>query len=175
MKTIYVLRHAKAKRSHSSGTDHARRLNSRGRSAATRIGAYMKGHDYEPEVIISSSAARTVETMHGVAESFDQDPDITTQDALYLAGPDRLLRTCQVLDDRSSSVLLIGHNPGMHEFSLLLVQNREDPLVRKLIGSFPTGALAVFRFEAEQWAKVAPAQGRLVDLVFPRELPDDDA
>jgi phosphohistidine phosphatase len=171
MKILFVLRHAKAKRSHSSGVDHARCLNARGRDAAERIGAYMTNKRYDPDIILCSSSARTIETSQRVTQSLNCDVDVMVDDALYLAEPDRLLKTCQALDDLDSSVLIIGHNPGMQEFALLLVKNRNGPLAQKLLGSFPTGALVVFQFEVEHWSDLAPGRGQLVDLIFPRELP----
>ncbi len=173
MKIVLVLRHAKAKRSHSSGTDHARRLNTRGRDSSLRIGVYMHDQGYNPDITITSSSARTIETSQGIAEAFGGELKVLSEDALYLADPDRLLKTCQALDNALASVLLIGHNPGMHEFALSLVKNREDPLVRKLLGSFPTCALAAFRFDTDYWTGVAPAEGHLLDVVFPREVSEN--
>lgn len=173
MKTLYVLRHAKAKRSHRSGTDHARRLNTSGRNAAVRIGSYMKEMNYVPDIIVSSSSARTMETSEGIDRLLDRRVSTMAEDSLYLADPDRLLRTCRTLDRAYASALLIGHNPGMHKFALSLIKTRKNPFVRKLTKSFPTCALAVFRFDVERWSGISPESGELVDLVFPRELTDE--
>ncbi len=174
MKTLYVLRHAKAKRSHRSGTDHARRLNARGRNAAVRVGSYMKKMNYAPDIIVSSSSARTLETSEVIKQLLDRRASIIVEYSLYLANPDRLLRTCRTLDGAYASALLIGHNPGMHKFALSLIKNQKNPFVRKLAGSFPTCALTVFRFDVDRWSSISPEAGELVDLVFPWELSDKD-
>jgi phosphohistidine phosphatase len=57
-------------------------------------------------------------------------------------------------------VLVIGHNPGMHDLALALTGEPGD--------KYPTGALATI--DVDDWSTIAPGSGRLIDFVRPREL-----
>jgi len=61
------------------------------------------------------------------------------------------------------SVLLIGHNPTLHELALFLT-DRGDVLKR-----FPTAALASLAFPGA-WADLAEGEAELESFVVPREL-----
>ena len=59
-------------------------------------------------------------------------------------------------------VLMIGHNPGLHELATLLAPPGPP--------AFPTGALAELRVDIDDWKDLRPGAAELVQLVVPREL-----
>ncbi len=67
------------------------------------------------------------------------------------------------VDEAVASVLVIGHNPTLHELALTLT-GREDKLER-----FPTGALASLTFTAP-WADLTAGGAELASFVIPRQL-----
>jgi phosphohistidine phosphatase len=71
------------------------------------------------------------------------------------------------------SVLMIGHNPGLHELALALAGPAAAPGAGgaggRLAEGFPTGALAEFTIAAP-WRAVAEGGGRLVRFLSPRDL-----
>jgi phosphohistidine phosphatase len=74
------------------------------------------------------------------------------------------------VDDSVSSVLVVGHNPGMHHASLTLAESKQTKLRTELELKFPTCALATLRFDITHWDDISPRQGRLLDFVTPEEL-----
>jgi len=74
------------------------------------------------------------------------------------------------------SVLLIGHNPGLHDLAVALAGLQDRPLPRHataneraLAEGFPTGALAEFTI-AGSWWDLREGGGRLVRFLTPRML-----
>ena len=66
-----------------------------------------------------------------------------------------------------STVLVLGHNPGMQDLALLLAGGgaRLDRLREK----FPTAALATLS-AGDRWADLKAGDAELLDYVVPREL-----
>ena len=67
-----------------------------------------------------------------------------------------------------SSVMLIGHNPGLRNLALLLASRGPD--LPQLEEKFPTGALAKLVVHSETWTALSPGEAELVDYVVPRQL-----
>jgi phosphohistidine phosphatase len=151
MKRLYLLRHAKSSWDDESLADHDRPLSSRGRDAADAIGRYLREHEIAPELVLCSSAARTRETLARIGLDGEIDRD------LYGASASALLARVRALPPSVGSVLLIGHNPGMHDLSLALTGEPAD--------KYPTGALAAI--ELGDWRA---GSGRMIAFVRPREL-----
>ena len=69
-------------------------------------------------------------------------------EALYLASAAQLLEVLRDVAETVRSVMLIGHNPGMHELAQMLAGTQAmadaGEAARRLAHGFPTGALAEF-------------------------------
>lgn len=175
MRQLLLLRHAKSSWDDPALSDHARPLNARGRRAATAMAEAMHRLDLAPEVVLVSSARRTLQTLEALAP-LDGSPIVTPMDELYLAPWTRLLEVLQAVPQLARSVLLIGHNPGLHELALSLMGTagiaRAGADGRRLAEGYPTGALVEFTVAAP-WHLLAPEGGRLVRFLAPRDLPSD--
>lgn len=121
-----LLRHAKSDWSNANQSDFDRPLNARGKKAAPQLGLLMLEHGYFPDTILSSTAVRAQETMQGLLAAWDpscsihhnQHPSqtniaIQSTESLYLASPSTILLTTQQNQEKSQSMLVIGHNPGL--------------------------------------------------------------
>ena len=69
MKTLLVLRHAKSSWKNSQMSDHERPLNKRGRRDAPRMGRLLGEEGLVPDLIVSSTAERALETAQEVGLS----------------------------------------------------------------------------------------------------------
>ena len=79
------------------------------------------------------------------------------------------------VSDTVRSLMLIGHNPGMHEFAMSLTgRNSVDNAADRLAAGFPTGALAEFAV-ATPWRQLGAGGGQLVRFLTPRDLRDGEA
>ncbi len=168
MKTLYILRHAKAAPEGSDG-DAARPLAKRGRKAAGIMGDYLAGVVPVPEWALCSSAIRTRETLDQVLPSLDPTPRVRYEDELYLATAGRLIERLQRLPGEVASVLLVGHNPGLHQLVVTLAGEHGG-----IAEGFPTAALAVLRL-ADAWSALRPQEAMLIDYRTPKSLSRDPA
>ena len=87
---------------------------------------------------------------------------------LYAASEQELLERLQALPEPVSSVMLIGHNPGLQNLALMLASRGAD--LPQLEEKFPTGGLATFVVRSASWSALGPGEAELVDYVVPREL-----
>lgn len=139
------MRHGKAVRDHEARDDKSRGLTGRGRREAAEAGAVMAGLGLAPDRILVSSAARTRQTYEALAGSLPGKA--TFHDELYLAEPTQIWATGMAC--RAASVLVIGHNPGMHELALSLLEHSgAPPQAAFLAMRFPTSAFAAFTIAA---------------------------
>ena len=98
-----------------------------------------------------------------------------TSAALMRAGIDVLVEKPFTLrlDEADGTVLVIGHNPGLHELALRLAA-ADSPTYRALAaGKFPTTARASFAIDCA-WAALDRSRHRLVDYVTLKSLGDRD-
>ena len=164
MKRLYLLRHAKSSWSDASLADEERPLAPRGRKAAKKMAKELRRREIRPKLVFCSSSRRTQETLELIASSLG-DPTIEVEEDLYGAGSDGLLARVRAVSDAVGSVLVIGHNPGLHDLALRL-----SPSCARLLEKFPTGALAAFELDAESWRELGETEVRLAAYVVPREL-----
>lgn len=171
MRQLLLLRHAKSSWEEPGLSDFERPLNPRGRAAAAVMRTAMAGLGLAPDQVLVSTAKRTLETLH-VLEPWDETPLIEPMDALYLAPAAGLLRIVQDVQPTVRSVLVIAHNPGLHDLSLQLFGPTEPASAdaRRLREGFPSGALAEFTV-ATPWADLHDGGARLVRFLCPRDLP----
>lgn len=171
MKRIYLLRHAKSSWDDPALNDFQRPLNTRGRKAAPRVGKLLKRRGWTPDLVLCSTAARAEETWELAAAELAAPPPVKHLKTLYLATPSQMLRAVQRIPPETASVMLVAHNPGIESLAVQLAgpDSKKKPLGR-LREKFPTGALAAFDFDGEDWSALAPGRCRLTDFIVPRDL-----
>lgn len=167
MKTLYLLRHAKSNHANPLLKDRDRDLNERGRRACGLIGRHMAKIGFFPDLILSSAAARALETSTLVSEAMGRDIEIEAEDDLYLAEPATILDHALGAPDSAGTLMIVGHNPGFAALAFALAGRA--PIPPKL-SAYPTAALAVFKFEAAHWTDLDPTAATLEGFVTPREL-----
>lgn len=170
MRRLLLLRHAKTERLIFGADDLARRLTPRGRGDAPKVGAYMARHALIPERVIVSTSARTRETWDLVAAAMAAAPRPVYDERLYDATPQAILEIVRECGNAAATLLIIGHNPGLHELATLLIASGEVETRQRLNEKFPTAALAVIDFALDDWARLHPHAGRLDHFVSPRSL-----
>ena len=162
MKRIVLMRHAKSDWKQPGTADHDRPLNKRGRKAAPLMGSQLREQRIEVDTILASSAARVQETLEHMLGPWNSSVEVTTVPELYMATPQVIANQIQQLPDSCSSVMVVGHNPGM------------CALVSHLAGEgidMPTAAVAVFDSNGECWADcISEGDWRMTALWRPKEL-----
>ena len=169
MKTLWLLRHAKASVGGDGLADRDRPLSARGRDAAARIGRHLAEREVCPDLVLCSPSLRTRETIELVASQLGAELEIDYQDELYLASERDLRQRVEQLPDGVASVMLVGHNPGMAELAQDLAARGHPDALAALRRKFPTGAIAEFRVAAQRWRQFTRGC-ELVAFVTPKEL-----
>jgi phosphohistidine phosphatase len=167
---LLLLRHAKSEKAEAGMLDHERRLNARGRNDAPAVGAYMARHGLIPDRVMVSPAARTRETWERLASALGARPRVIHEERLYNAGSEAILALVKATEPTVRTLLVLGHNPGLHEVARLLIASGDVEARERLNEGLPTSALAVIDFAGKDWRKVHPHCGRLERLVSPRSL-----
>ncbi len=170
MKTLFLLRHAKSSWSNPGLKDFDRPLAARGREAALKMGAFMAEKDLHPELVLSSSSARTRQTLARFEKGYGRELNAQFLDDLYGAWPDVMLDLIQNAPEGVQSLMLVAHNPGMHEAAMQFLDGGDKAAMAEMDYKFPTGALAQFEFETTTWPGVKFGAGKLVRFVKPRDL-----
>lgn len=173
MRRLMLLRHAKTETDAPSGKDHDRRLDDRGRSDAADIGAWLVRHHHLPDLALVSTAVRARQTwdiLHDAMKGEPQ-PKVVHLGELYGAGPSQLLQIIHAAGARDPKrLLLVGHNPGLHEFALGLIGSGDATGRKALADNLPTSGIAAIDFPVKDWTDVALRGGRLELFVSPKLL-----
>ena len=142
---LILVRHAKS--DYPWGVDdHYRPLNGRGRRDAPVIGSWLMDHvsvDRVPLVVVSS-ATRTQLTWRLMRERLSEDwahVDVVDEPSVYEADVSTLDVVVRDIPDDRTTVVLIGHNPGLRDFIEAHVPSGD--LREQAIAKFPTSAIAV--------------------------------
>ena len=171
MRQLLLLRHAKSSWDDPQLSDHARPINLRGRQAAAAMAAEIKRLRLNPDLVLVSSARRTLQTLAAL-DPWDNPPRIEPMDALYLASQGDLLDVLRGVAPAAQCVLLVGHNPGLHELAMLLAQAHApvaDKQMQRLAAGYPSGALCEFAV-AVPWSGLGDAGARLTRFLVPTDL-----
>ncbi|MBU6456376.1 MAG: histidine phosphatase family protein [Bradyrhizobium sp.] len=174
MRRLMLLRHAKTESDSPSGRDRDRRLDERGRRDAAEIGDFIASHPPVPDSVLISPAVRAYETWERAWAAMKDRvprPRVELQPDLYCADSAQLLQSIREVSPRDAQrLMVIGHNPGMHELALALTDGGDAAGRRTLADNLPTSGLAIFDFAIDDWSDVAFRRGRLVLFVSPKLL-----
>jgi phosphohistidine phosphatase len=169
MQRLFILRHAKAA-THpptAGGGDHERPLAPRGVAVLPGVARSIVGElDGHPlDLVLCSTSARTNETVAGIAaaEPVIAAARVKLEGKLYLADAHRLQKMLRKVPPATETVLVCGHNPGLHELALLLLGS--DTLDR-LRYDLPTAGLVVLDLEGG-WTSTGAGTGSLRAFVVP--------
>jgi phosphohistidine phosphatase len=177
MHQLILLRHAKAARGSAELTDHDRPLTQDGKKAAAAMGAAMRRLGLTPDVVLLSTSLRTQETLDAL-EPWDDRPNIESLPNLYMASYQQIREVLRELPETVRSVLVIGHNPGIHDLAQLLAgegaksgnAGPASPEFVRLADEYPTASLCEFSI-ATLWQKIGPAGACLKRFIQPSDLP----
>ncbi|SDN78498.1 SixA phosphatase family protein [Actinacidiphila guanduensis] len=165
-RTIVLLRHAKA--DWPDVPDRERPLADRGRLDAPAAGRRFTDDGLTFDLALCSTADRTRETWKLVAHELDHRPKTVYEDRLYDATLGQLIAVVNETPDDVGTLLLVGHNPGIHALADALAGTESEPLARMHRGGFPTAAFAVLTFDGS-WKSVEHGVARMSAFWTPHE------
>lgn len=179
MKTLTLLRHAKSGWDDAVARDFDRPLNPKGRRAAQIVGRHLQALGLGFDHVVASPAQRVVETIGDVARGYGAGIEPAWDKRLYLASAATLLDVARETPADADRLLMIGHNPGLEDFVLMLIGGGDPTLVAAVERKYPTATVAAIEFDVDDWAGIAPGAGTLARFIRPRDLdpslgPDED-
>ena len=174
MKYLTLVRHAKSSWSEPGLSDHDRPLNARGQLAAPAIGRFLattyfgagtdKALMVSPDRLVSSTAARTLATSEHLITRFGLAKDQMSLDSrLYLAPRQTILEVVRGLDEDARHAVIVGHNPGLHEFCDAL-------LSRSSIPRMPTCTAVIVSLPHAYWGLADWQEAQLIAYITPKAL-----
>ncbi|VFU08673.1 SixA phosphatase family protein [Methylocella tundrae] len=164
MPRLLLLRHAEAAPS-ANRRDIDRRLTPGGRSAAVRIGAYLRSAALAPNLVFVSPAQRTLETLQEVERGLGRELSYVTVPALYHASAETIFAVLSEAPSSIDTLLMIGHNPGFAEAANVLSKAGNKADLARLRAQFPAPCLAVIDLAPIDWSDANHARGRLERFV----------
>ncbi len=164
MKQLLLIRHGKSAWDIAGLNDHDRTLNGRGEKDAPKMAAALKQRGVSPDAIMTSTAVRAESTARLIAEGLGfPDSQIITNRDLYLASPRTIISVIQQCDESVETLLVFGHNPGMHD-ATDLISNAAG------VDRFPTLAVARFELQVDHWGECDARTGLLLESFSPKTL-----
>jgi phosphohistidine phosphatase len=167
MRHLYLLRHAKASWKLAGELDYERGLDPEGVTDCELMRAPIAALVPPPQFVLCSGARRTRETLEGVAGALPKSTVIEFDDRIYQAGALQLIDLLHEVDAKYESVMLLGHNPSMHDLAVELA--RSGPELEAMAGKFPKGALAELTLECG-WDELAADCAELTAFTRPKQL-----
>ena len=148
MRRLILLRHGKAESTAATGGDFERGLTDRGRRESALIGRALAQTGYAPDLVLVSTARRAMETWEAAQGSFAKARMAPARE-LYHASADALAEAIDAAGEPIATLMVVGHNPGLHELALTLMVSPKSRVEKTLADSFPTAAAAVFRLHED--------------------------
>lgn len=163
MKRLYLVRHAKSSWDDHSIPDFERPLSKRGFRDAPSMGKYLAENGHIPELMISSPATRAVSTAEIFAEETGYPKEkILKEEKIYEADVSDLIELVSGLENKYSSAMLFGHNPGLSFFAAFLLTDHAE--------SLSTCAILCIDFDVLSWKEISAESGKKVFSVYPKEI-----
>lgn len=164
---LYLLRHAKSDWEEPL-TDHERPLAARGVRDATAAGRLLAVRGWRPDLVLCSTAVRTVQTWQRASAAGADAGEVQQTDAIYEASTGQLLGLVQETPEAVGSLMLIGHGPGLPGLAVTL-GSRPEPqdAWSRLDEGYPTAGLTVLRLPGP-WASAAADTADLLAFEVPR-------
>jgi phosphohistidine phosphatase len=174
-RTLVVLRHAKS--DYPVGVaDHDRPLAPRGRRDTVAVGAWLAEHggliSSAAALVRVSTARRAQETWALAAAAaggaWASIPHLD-EPRIYEARAATLARIAGEADDRVTTQVLVGHNPGLAD--LVELVGARGPMRDEVTARFPTSAVVVLT-TTEPWAVATSLAGsfQVIEFAVPRAV-----
>ena len=162
---LILLRHGKSNWDTPSGSDFDRPVSPRGIAEISLIACKLSPLITNETCIICSPALRTRESLE-LARPFWPDCKTVLDERVYEAGTSHLLASLQDYGEHSS-VIIIGHNPGLVMLFHLLLR---DGSWTSETAHFPTSTAAVLSSSVVHCGLMNAQSATLVTLLKPRDF-----
>ncbi|HLK70669.1 MAG TPA: histidine phosphatase family protein [Steroidobacteraceae bacterium] len=145
MKRLLLLRHGEAEPAEAA-SDFDRPLTPHGRHQALQAAQRLRQAHLIPDSVLASPALRARETATIVAARLERLQGMHLEPACYPGPATALLQVLKALPVEPSSLLLVGHNPGLSDLARHLKALPKRDLA--------TGELCCIELSASSWTQI---------------------
>jgi len=163
MKTLYLVRHAKAAWDEPGVSDADRPLIPKGIKKTSLIVDFLQKRETSIDLIISSPAVRAFETAKIVATGLNYPLNkIKSDRKIYDGYYDRILDIIYGTSDEIDSLMIFGHNPT--------ITNLANLFLHPGIEAMPTSCCVCLSFQIDGWHDIPSNEAIREFVVFPKML-----
>ncbi len=162
MKNLIVIRHAKSSWDNPELEDHERPLNKRGNEDSLLMANVLKQYNLHIDKIFCSTAQRAKSTIEILTRELGiENNRIEYINELYNGSRRDILNFLKKLEDKPSSVAIVGHNPGLTDLVHFLLYDFDHEL--------PTCSVVNINLDIEKWSELKSGLGTLVFFEYPKK------
>ena len=159
------MRHARAEPYGPS--DRERPLTRSGRRDAAVVGQWLAQQGFVPDHSLVSASVRTIETSTEVRQASGATVEPEVRADLYAAEAGDILAAITAVPDDVTSLLYVGHNPGVEALAAALAGEGDRRALGTLLTGFPTSGVAVYDVPVP-WRELHEGAARLADFYVGR-------
>jgi phosphohistidine phosphatase len=160
---LYLMRHAQSADKQPGQADKERELTTVGMRQSLQIGGYLHSQKFFFDLFLSSTANRAKATSEFVLEALKMSGEnIQFDEEIYNASTRTLFSQIANIDNKFTSVILVGHNPSITYLAEYLTKNE--------IGDMTPAGLAMIQFGNSKWSEIQEGSGELVRYICPELL-----
>jgi len=166
MKTLYLVRHAKAILENRMEKDIDRQLLEKGVKRTKTIIDFLLQKKITIDLIVTSPAVRAFETARALAHALNFPlTNIKIERLLYEGDADKIGDLFYDLPQNKESLMIVGHNPSITNFANLFLPEPIDYL--------PTSGIVCIQFDTNSWDEIE--QSKIISnfVVTPKMLKKD--
>jgi len=163
LKYLYVIRHAKAEPFIEGTEDHNRKLVNKGKQRAANLASWLSKKTPIIKELHFSSSIRTIHTAEIVSKVLPKTLMKFEDSKLYGATEEVLLNYLAFIDDKTDSIGVISHQPGLKQLAMSLIINFSEGMEKVLNKNFSTSNAISIGFNIKRWDQISNRSGILID------------
>lgn len=162
-KQLFIVRHGKSDWSDPELRDIDRPLKNRGVRNAYDMAGFLKEKGVKPEIMISSPAARALNTASIFFRVLEMEPDeLIVDERLYHASPGEIMEIITGVPDTFQSIMIFGHNPSFTQLANVFLTEH--------IYNIPTAGVVFLDFAMNKWQEISKTKPVDHFFEYPKKL-----
>ncbi|WP_420318336.1 SixA phosphatase family protein [Ekhidna sp.] len=156
---LHLIRHSYAEEPNGK-RDIERQLTHEGQSTVRALGRHLINQNFNPDIILCSTAVRTKQTAVNLVEELEiSEHIIEYKDVIYNASVRELLSVLNEVAENNKEVAIIGHNPTITFFG--------EYLSDAVIGNMQPAGIVTIQLEKLKWEEVSQGTGQFKSYFHP--------
>lgn len=164
MKSLYLVRHAQAALRKADLPDFERALVKAGEKTSLNMAKKFKKQGTGPDLFISSTASRALETAHIFAKAlgYPVEKILVKEELYHEMNPESLVDIIRKVDSKYETLMLFGHNPAFTELAAYLIPDFNE--------NVPKTGVVGMKFLRRNWKYLTKGDGRLILFDYPKRM-----